>query len=59
MTLQSASNLTLTIPRTRAERGKRAFRVGAPTIYMQKFYPQIRFQLLKSDLNYSICTCFR
>ena len=33
MTLRSASNLTLNIPRTRTECGKRAFRVGAPTIY--------------------------
>lgn len=33
MTLRSASNLTLNVPRTRTECGKRAFRVGAPTIY--------------------------
>ena len=33
MTLQSASNLTLNVPRTRTECGKRAFHVCAPTIY--------------------------
>jgi hypothetical protein len=33
MTLRSTSNLTLNVPLTRTECGKRALRVGAPTIY--------------------------
>jgi hypothetical protein len=56
MTLRSASNLTLIIPRTHEQSVENVrfalVHQKSVTIYLQMFYPQIRFQLLKSDIKY-------